>query len=241
MFFVAIFLISLDLFAIEGFEDSSNPNIFSIGNSLSFGTASLIRLPSNQLVLATQAHVWQDLSDQPSVGLFGHKSRGPFFITHSQSSDSWEMNIFPEVLWQDDDLDMVFFKVPEGLLALCKCLGLSVANQLSEDVFVVGYPSLGRRVFPLKHRLFGSFKSLFSIVKQRISKGHLWQDNQVYYSDADALPGNSGSPILNPNGEVVGMLKILKTWYGVGYRYSNPSIEVTPFNKIYEHFLKAKH
>jgi len=54
----------------------------------------------------------------------------------------------------------------------------------------------------------------------------------------DSISGNSGGAILQ-EGKVIGILHLLKTWKGEGYRYKNPSLNFIPIETIFEELAKA--
>jgi hypothetical protein len=59
-------------------------------------------------------------------------------------------------------------------------------------------------------------------------------------AEIDCLPGNSGSSIFDEEGNVIGMLHLLKSWYGEGYKYKVPSINLLPIEYLIEKYEEHK-
>lgn len=118
-------------------------------------------------------------------------------------SDGRQLPAF--VVGVHDTLDVAVLRVEPGSL---KPLPLSpTPPALGQLLVVIGYPlSVGPQV----------------------SLGVFSMDNGTeFYTDADISPGNSGSPVLNPDGAVVGMVSgIVQAGYGDGWAVAVPGAEV---------------
>ena len=96
------------------------------------------------------------------------------------------------------------------------------------------------RTYPLVGRPWKVIGTVFGSVEQMQSAGRTWVENREIVSDIDGLPGNSGSSILDSDGYVIGMLHLLKSWYGEGYKYKVPSINLLPIELILEKYQLHK-
>jgi hypothetical protein len=130
-------------------------------------------------------------------------------------------------------LDVAVLKLPQGLLSKCKCQGYEPAPFAEGEASLVGYPIKERRIWPSTNRLIWMWKELFGEVQQQISLGKVWKDKEEYLGDMDAISGNSGGPVLQ-SGKAIGIIHLLKTWKGEGYRYKNPSLNFVPLTVISE-------
>ena len=232
--------LSLPAYTSEGFESSAANNIFYIGFSRGGGTASLVNLPSGEQVITTQAHVIDGITKDSRLKLTWGKKYGRFFLEWEAVKDSFEIEFLPEILWIDNDLDIAFLKVPIGLAEVCKCKGLYTVSYHEGSASMIGYPQTGVRTYPKVGSFWKHLGALLGIMEQRKSNGKTWISGAEYVADLDGLPGNSGSSILDSDGKVIGMLHILKSWYGEGYRYKNPSINLLPTDIILENYQRYK-
>lgn len=218
------------IWASEGFVPSANKNVFMIKGMTSGATVFLTSLPRTGKVLITQVHVLETLGN--NLKLYWGVKFGPFFRIAERSKDSFEIAFHKEVLWQDNTLDVAILKAPQELLEKCGCDGFAIQTFTPGPVALIGHPITGRRTYPHTGKFWTGIGELRGSVEQQMSAGMAWAKDGLVVSDADALPGNSGSPILNPDGALIGVIFKLKTWYGLGYKYLNPNIEITPINAI---------
>jgi hypothetical protein len=242
VFFLGIgfLFFALSAHAVEGFESSEHINIFSIRATISGATASLVNLPNGEQVLTTQAHVLDDFEKYPALKITWGKTYGKFFLEKDAKQGAFEVSFQPEVLWKDNELDVAFLKVPKGLVEACHCKGLATKQYHEGSAVMIGYPQIGVRTYPRVSAFWKHLGALWGTVEQRKSVGKTWIKGNEYVADLDALPGNSGSSIQDENGNVIGMLHLLKSWYGEGYQYKNPSISILPIEFIMEKYQSFK-
>ncbi|OFZ31124.1 MAG: hypothetical protein A2622_00535 [Bdellovibrionales bacterium RIFCSPHIGHO2_01_FULL_40_29] len=227
-------------YAIEGFENSDQQNIFNIRAGISGATASLVNFPNGEHVLTTQAHVLEDFEKYPVLKLVWRKTYGRFFLENESKQGSFEISFHPVVLWKDNELDIAFLKVPDGLIEACSCKGLDTKQYHQGPAIMIGYPQTGVRTYPRIGAFWKHLGVFLETVEQRKSNGKTWIVGNEHVADMDGLPGNSGSSVLDEDGKVIGMLHLLKTWYGEGYKYKNPSISLLPIEFIMEKYQTHK-
>ena len=98
------------------------------------------------------------------------------------------------------------------------CFGDSDALQLGETVFTLGSPSAGDRTYE-KTVTAGIVSGL-----NRYGRGMIGKQIQI---DADTSAGNSGGPLLNMAGEVVGINAWMAFRYGAGQIAGNMNFAIT--------------
>ena len=96
------------------------------------------------------------------------------------------------------------------------------------------------RTYPLVGQPWKSMGTILGTVEQKISIGKTWKEKNEIVADIDGLPGNSGSSIFDESGNVIGMLHLLKSWYGEGYKYKVPSINLLPIEYLIERYEEHK-
>lgn len=234
IFLFVLFNLGNGAFASEGFEPSKNPNVFYIKGQTSGATAFLANLPRVGIVLISQVHVLQAVMPKPK--LYWNYKSGPFFIALPAGQDSFEIDTTLQSIWKDDALDVVILKAPNELLEKCNCSGFDIAQYHEGPISLIGYPIRGRRTYPITGDLWWQIGELFGYVEQMESSGMIWEENDELLSDADALPGNSGGPVLDINGDVIGIIYRLKSWKGIGYQYLSPHISIISFDAILNKF-----
>lgn len=229
-FFILIFIGTHISYAAEGFQNSKDKNVVMLKASASGGTAFVMKTENLGAVLVTQMHVLE-LGKNLTLQ-WGYKV-GSFFRLIKVEEDAFKIEFQPEVIWQDEELDIAVLKIPQDLLAKCKCGGYDIAPFIEGESYLVGYPIKERRIWPRTSRLIWMWKELFGEVEQQMSSGKVWKDKDEYLGDMDAISGNSGGPILQ-NGKAIGIIHMLKTWKGEGYRYKNPSLNFIPLTLVSE-------
>lgn len=229
---LGIIILTCHNIATQRFQSSDWNNIFNIRGQINGATASLVNLPDGELVLTTQAHVVDAFAKYPKLKLTWRKYYGWYFKEWSSKAGAFEIEFTPEILWKDDDMDIAFLKVPARLTDACHCQGLQTTPYHEGPAMMVGYPQTGMRTHPLHGQTWKNIGTILSCVEQKQTSGKTWLSGQEYVADLDGLPGNSGSSILDDKGQVIGMVHLLKSWYGEGYAYKNPSINLLPIDAI---------
>jgi hypothetical protein len=232
LWFVAILALSLPALAQEGFVPSSNPSVFMLKGRTSGGTVFYARLPKHGPVLVTQVHVLENLG--PKSKLYGGYKFGPFFRVKSRAPGAFSIPLDQQIIWKDDVLDIAILSPPSDIETFCHCQPLEISQFKPGPAFLIGYPVTGRRTYPRTGRFWTRLGELFGSVEQMTSAGTMWQIGDEVVGDIDALSGNSGGPVLDSDGHVVGVIYTLKTSYNIGYRYMTPNIAITPIDKILE-------
>ena len=108
-----------------------------------------------------------------------------------------------KVLGKDEFLDLAVLRVDKKYVSLIATIGKSEDMKLGDTIFVVGTP--------LGYNYRGSVTSGVLSGKDRMVKTTMSSKNtnellmRVLQFDASINPGNSGGPLLNVNGEVVGV------------------------------------
>ena len=111
-----------------------------------------------------------------------------------------------QVLGRDESTDIALLKVdPSGLDLHPLKMGDSNFLQVGDPTLAIGNP------FGLERTLT---TGVVSAVKRTISAPNGFQINGVVQTDAAINPGNSGGPLLNSNGEVVGINSQIQTGSG---------------------------
>jgi S1-C subfamily serine protease len=95
------------------------------------------------------------------------------------------------VVRNDNPQDIALLKIP-GKGHQCLPLALNQIPAIGSDIFAIGTP-------------FSKELSL-SISKGIVSGHRIWNDFPYIQTDASLSPGNSGGPLVNRNGEVVGIV-----------------------------------
>jgi len=223
-------IVSPPVLAKEGFSPSHERNVVELKGPTDGATGFLIQLPKLGLVLMTQVHVVGTIAAKPSITWGVHY--GIFFHPVAYDAGSFELPFTPEVIWQDEKMDVAVLKAPPELVDNCHCDGFLADPYSDGPATLIGYPIRGRRTYPLVGKKWTVLGELFGSVEQMQSTGTVWRDGAQVVSDVDAISGDSGGPVLNENGRVIGMIHLLKSWSGMGYRYQSPNIEVTPIDDV---------
>ncbi|OFZ31046.1 MAG: hypothetical protein A2622_00115 [Bdellovibrionales bacterium RIFCSPHIGHO2_01_FULL_40_29] len=227
--FAVLFFTSYLAQAIEGFQPSSNRNVVMLKASRSGGTAFIFDHSVHGKILITQKHVLELSPDSLNLQ-WGHEV-GPFFRLNKMEESAYQIEFTPQVIWQDNDLDVAVLKIPEGLLEKCVCTGLKQGSFSEGSATLIGYPIVQRRIWPQTSNWVWMWRELWGRVQQQVSTGKVWKSGDEYLGDIDSISGNSGGPIIQED-KVIGIIHLLKTWKGEGYRYKNPSLNFIPIETI---------
>lgn len=138
-----------------------------------------------------------------------------------------------EVLWSDSGLDLAVLKVePEKPLKVAK-LGDSENLVIGEQVIAIGNP--------LAIEFHGTVTAGYISGLDRVLRGAGGIEMSLIQTDASINPGNSGGPLLNAEGEVIG-INTMKISTAEGLGFSIPINVAKPIiNEIIEtgNFEKA--
>jgi S1-C subfamily serine protease len=102
-----------------------------------------------------------------------------------------QVRLKAKVLRNIPEFDLALLQM-EGATAIPFALGNSDKSEIGEDVWVVGTP--------------GAVELGQSISKGIISGKRVIEEKSYLQTDASVSPGNSGGPILNKKGEIIGMV-----------------------------------
>ncbi len=108
-----------------------------------------------------------------------------------------------EILGSDEYLDLAVLRVPKEYVTLVATIGSSEDMSLGDTVFTVGSP-LGSDYYGSVTSGILSGKDRMVSVAVSNSGSNDWV-MRVLQIDASINPGNSGGPLLNVNGEVIGI------------------------------------
>ncbi len=150
----------------------------------STGTGFVYKLDEKYGYLLTNQHV---IADQDKINVL---------FTSGQEVET-------EILGSDEYLDLAVLRIPKEYVTLVATIGKSEEMNLGDTVFTVGSP--------LGSDYYGSVTSGILSGKDRMvsvaisnSRSNDWV-MRVLQIDASINPGNSGGPLLNVNGEVIGI------------------------------------
>jgi len=127
-----------------------------------------------------------------------------------------------QVLGKDPSNDLAVLRIPtDGLTLHPLVLGDSSAVQVGEQAYAIGNP------FDLQRTLTAG---IISALQREITAPNGFTINDVLQTDAPINPGNSGGPLLNTQGQVIGINSQIET----GGSGSNGSVGIgfaIPINK----------
>ena len=111
-----------------------------------------------------------------------------------------------QVLGKDPSNDLAVLKIPtDGLTLHPLVLGDSSAVQVGEPAYAIGNP------FDLQRTLTAG---IISALQREITAPNGFTINNVLQTDAPINPGNSGGPLLNAQGQVIGINSQIETGGG---------------------------
>lgn len=194
--------------------------------SHSRGAGFILDIIDNQYaMIVTNSHVIEGQFSSPTMRI-GFESEEK--IELSEKDDfGYNDNYLNQMVWTDDnaiitsnktrDLAFIVTTIPHN----AKCRKVSICSKecqlkMDEELFSIGFPDLS-----LRKCWFSAPPNDFLQQKKRLSKGHFLtlQENYLFhrkqwrtrtyidviFHSADVLPGNSGGPVFNEHGELVGM------------------------------------
>lgn len=228
-------LIGVPGYTSEGFQSSRERNVVMLKSRTSGGTAFIFRDSSRGPLIITQQHV---IEGHESVILqWGHKV-GALFQLQAVENGAYQFPLPIQPLWQDPALDVAILEAPKEFLARCECAGLEGASFRPGPATLIGYPIVERRIWPSTSNWLWMWRELWGNVIQQVSVGSVWKEGEEYLGDMDSISGNSGGPVLQDE-KVIGVIHLLKTWKGEGYRYKNPSLNFVPMEIVLAELSKA--
>lgn len=205
--------------AAEGFRASAEKNVMMLKGRFNGATAFLLKTSTHGQVLVTQKHVL----DPGDLTIQRGNAVGLLFRLKVVEPGAFQRAFVPEKIWESPELDLTVLKPAFDLTALCKCEGLLPSSFTSGPASLVGYPITELRIYPRTSRLFSLWRQLGQDVRQQRSEGAVYAEENGFFGDMDALPGNSGGPILDRNGNVMGIIHAQMAKEEEGYRYKSPS------------------
>lgn len=134
-----------------------------------------------------------------------------------------------DVVWSDSDLDLAILKISMKGLTYAK-LGDSKQLQIGQNVYAIGNP-IG---YEFQRTVTGGIISALNrTIKIEENEKVNYMSNLIQ-TDATINPGNSGGPLINVNGEVIGINTVkITTAEGIGF-----AVPINCVKNIVEKFIK---
>lgn len=134
-----------------------------------------------------------------------------------------------DVVWSDSDLDLAILKISMKGLEYAK-LGDSEQLQIGQNVYAIGNP-IG---YEFQRTVTGGIISALNrTIKIEENEKVNYMSNLIQ-TDATINPGNSGGPLINVNGEVIGINTVkITTAEGIGF-----AVPINCVKNIVEKFIK---
>ena len=166
-------------------------------------------------VVFIEGYIGGDLSNRGTGFVYKTDDSNGYIVTNEHVIEdcteikvmfSNDQEVSAEVLGKDSYLDLAILKVPKKYVLQVASLSTSEKTNLGDTVFTVGSP-IGKN-----YR--GSVTSGILSGKDRLVSTSVSDSNQddwvmkVLQVDASINPGNSGGPLLNVNGEVIGICSL---------------------------------
>lgn len=165
-------------------------------------------------VVVVQNYKDDDLTNNGSGFVYKVDNKFAYIMTNShviedadkvQVIPTSEQEIEAKVLGQDPYLDLAILRISKEHVSLVANIGNSNTTNIGDTIFVVGTP--------LGYTYRGSVTSgILSGKNRMVSVGVSNANNDwlmnVLQIDASINPGNSGGPVLNINGEVIGICSL---------------------------------
>lgn len=111
------------------------------------------------------------------------------------------------VLGGDEYLDLAVLRIEKKYVSLVANIGKSEDMKLGDSVFTVGTPMGEEYQGTVTSGILSGKDRMVSVSINNTSTGNDWV-MRVLQFDASINPGNSGGPLLNANGEVVGICSL---------------------------------
>lgn len=128
------------------------------------------------------------------------------------------------IIKRDPRRDVAVVRLQRGQPFAALTIGDSDSTRLGEEVIALGYPLtsiLGTQISVTKGVLSG---------KPKIFNQSIQEDQNFLQNDAPVNPGNSGGPLINSSGEVVGIVTAKLVGVGLeGVSLAIPINDVLPF------------
>lgn len=192
---------------ISDMIEKSSKSVVGISKLKNTGTSIFSKNSEENLGLGTGVIVTSDgyiLSNEHVTGTKYSKC----YITIEDGT-----NYDGTVVWSDSDLDISITKIDAKDLNFC-VIGDSGNIKVGQTVYAIGNP--------IGFEFMRTVTSGIISAKERTIK--IEEENSVSYmsdliqTDATINPGNSGGPLLNPNGEVIGITTVkISTAEGIGF------------------------
>lgn len=167
------------------------------GNVIGWGSGFAIGDPGKPVqYIATNCHVAQPTDKN------GNKIPCTLTVYFSAAAGR---SMTADVFWKSEDHDLAVLKLPEPTeerkaLVLCPMEKVD----MDDDFAALGYPATSMAADVVKFD-----QSDISITRGGISKQVRVNETDCYLVDLDISPGNSGGPLVNSKGEVVGISTFL--------------------------------
>ena len=118
-----------------------------------------------------------------------------------------------DVIWSDNNLDLAILKISGGLFPYAQ-IGNSEEIKIASEVYAIGNP-IGYEFQKTVTKGIVSAKD--RTIKFTENNQEIYMSNLIQ-TDATINPGNSGGPLINANGEVVGINTIkITSAEGIGF------------------------
>lgn len=111
-------------------------------------------------------------------------------------SDDIRVGLTGDVIGVDEEYDIAVLRVGRNPNRPVLGFAASASVQLAEDVVVIGYP------------LSGVLGEAISVSRGVVSSKRTLEGIDIIQTDAATNPGNSGGPLINAQGDVVGMISL---------------------------------
>jgi len=182
-------------------------SVVGISKIKNMGTSIFLNDSANQLGLGTGVIV----SDNGYILTNEHVSGGKYSNCYVTLENGKNYNA--SVVWSDPDIDLSIIKINANGLNFAK-LGDSDTIKIAEKVYAIGNP-IG---FEFQRTVTsGIVSALDRTIKIEEEKRTSYMEDLIQ-TDATINPGNSGGPLINTNGEVIGINTVkITSAEGIGF------------------------